>query len=99
MKRIAPLLVAIGAISYGIPGSLFQLAHRNRVTDSALLITTFTIAFVVFSLVRRCMPKKHRKINSRKLALLVIISGSSMGFTNTFYILRLNISLLRWQRL
>lgn len=37
LKRIAPLFVALGAISYGIPGSLFKMAHGDRVTDSLLL--------------------------------------------------------------
>lgn len=89
MKHYAPFLVAVGAISYGIPGSLFKLAHANRVTDGLLLAITFSIAFLAFSIGRLLLNQQNRTVSSCKEKWLVIISGSSMGFTNTFYILSL----------
>ncbi|KRL57542.1 membrane protein [Lentilactobacillus parakefiri DSM 10551] len=89
LKRIAPLFVALGAISYGIPGSLFKMAHGDRVTDSLLLCATFLIAFLVFSLGRCLLNPSNRRVPDHKLKWLVVISGSSMGFTNTFYLLSL----------
>ncbi|GAD16576.1 DMT family transporter [Lentilactobacillus otakiensis] len=89
MKRYAPLFVALGAISYGIPGSLFKMARADQVTDSLLLSMTFLIAFIIFSFARRLLKPDDRYVADRKLKWLVIISGSSMGFTNTFYLLSL----------
>ncbi|WP_283679619.1 DMT family transporter [Lentilactobacillus sp. Marseille-Q4993] len=90
MKKLAPIFVAIGAISYGIPRSLFKMAHHGGVTDGLLLCMTFTIAFIGFSIVRFTMSAPNRRVTNRKLKWLVIASGTSMGFTNTFYILSLN---------
>lgn len=90
MKRLAPLFVAIGAISYGIPGSLFKLANHDQVADGALLIAAFLIAFIIFTLIRSLLPKHQKRVANRKLKWLVIVSGSSMGFTNTFYLLSLS---------
>lgn len=89
MKHFAPLLVALGAISYGIPGSLFKMARGDQVTDSLLLCATFLIAFLFFSLARGFLSPHDRNVADRKLKWLVVISGSSMGFTNTFYLLSL----------
>ncbi len=89
MKKIAPLFVAIGAVSYGIPGSLFKMAHTDQVADSLLLVITFLLAFLAFTLGRAFLKPEDRHEPNRKQQWLVVLSGTSMGFTNTFYILSL----------
>lgn len=89
MKRVAPFWVAIGAVSYGIPGSLFKIARADHIGDGLLLIVTFTIAFLAFSVGRGLLSRPNRHVASRKQKWLVMLSGTSMGFTNTFYILSL----------
>lgn len=90
MKHYAPLFVALGAISYGIPGSLFKMARADHVTDGLLLTMTFSIAFIIFTLGRLCLSPRLRHVPDKKLKWLVIASGTSMGFTNTFYLLSLS---------
>jgi len=87
LKKIAPLFVALGAISYGIPASLFKLAGREGVANGPLLFWSFLGAAVILTLLQlihgrplRQQPVTHREI------LAVLAAGTASGFTNTFYI-------------
>lgn len=90
MKKIAPVLIGLGAISYGIPGSLFELAARAGVASGVLLVAAFFIAWFVFSGVMWTVPVHQRHASTRRQAWQVIVSGTSMAVTNTCYILSLH---------
>lgn len=89
LKKIAPFLIGLGAISYGIPGSLFELANHQGVTSGILLVMTFLISCVIFNLVGIVVPRHQRHAHSHRQAWIVMLSGTSMAFTNTFYIMAL----------
>lgn len=90
MKKVAPFFVALGAISYGLPASLFKLAKAGGLSDSAILCFVFFFACLFLNLVAACLPKEKRQVTDHKRRNLVILSGSSMALTNTFYLLSLS---------
>lgn len=65
------------------------LMVTGSLTAYCYLCATFLIAFLVFSLGRCLLNPSNRRVPDHKLKWLVVISGSSMGFTNTFYLLSL----------
>lgn len=93
MKRYAALFVGLGAVSYGIPASIFKLAHREAVGNGPLLVWTFLLACVGLHLLeagrRRLQPGTVTKTTAKE-KWQVIAAGTASGFTNTFYILALN---------
>lgn len=89
MKKYAPLFVALGAISYGIPGILFKLAQKEGVKNGTLLCFIFLIGCFVLNLARLALPVEKRQVPYKKEKYIVIGSGVSMAVTNTFYLLSL----------
>ncbi|QMU08823.1 MULTISPECIES: EamA family transporter [Lactobacillaceae] len=87
MKKIAPLFVGLGAISFGIPATLFKLARREGVVNGPLLFWAFFSAVVILAIIHVVRRHKLRYQHTNwKQLLLVIAAGSGSGFTNTFYI-------------
>jgi len=87
LKNIAPIFVALGAISFGIPASLFKIARREGVVNGPLLFWSFLSAVIILGIIhvarRRWLRYQH---TNWKQILLVIAAGTASGFTNTFYI-------------
>jgi drug/metabolite transporter (DMT)-like permease len=90
LKKYAAIFVALGAISYGIPGSLFKMARAQGVHDGMLLCLTFLIAWFFFVVASAFLKPAKQNVPDKREKWLVILSGSSMGFTNTFYLLSLS---------
>ncbi|KRO04089.1 transport protein [Levilactobacillus paucivorans] len=87
MKKLAPFFVAIGAISYGIPASLFKLAGRDGVANGPLLFWSFLISAVVLTAIHLVRgPRLSAQATSWRQILLVTAAGTASGLTNTFYI-------------
>lgn len=87
MKRVAPVFVALGAISFGVPAALFKIAAAQGVVNGPLLFWSFLWAVIVLGVVhvarRRWLRYQH---TNWKQICLVIAAGTGSGFTNTFYI-------------
>lgn len=90
MKKVAPFFVALGAISYGLPASLFKLAKADGLADGAILCFVFFFACLFLNGAVLFLPTEKRRVTDRKRRNLVILSGSSMALTNTFYLLSLS---------
>ena len=87
MKKIAPAFVALGAISFGVPASLFKIARREGVVNGPLLFWSFLSAVVILGIVHivRRNWLRYQHTNWKQIGL-VIAAGTGSGFTNTFYI-------------
>ncbi|WP_304058039.1 EamA family transporter [Levilactobacillus namurensis] len=87
MKKIAPVFVALGAISFGVPASLFKIARREGVVNGPLLFWSFLSAVVILGIVHivRRNWLRYQHTNWKQIGL-VIAAGTGSGFTNTFYI-------------
>lgn len=87
MKKIAPLFVALGALSFGVPASLFKIARREGVVNGPLLFWSFLSAVVILGVVHVARRNwlRYQHTNWKQIGL-VIAAGTGSGFTNTFYI-------------
>lgn len=87
VKKIAPLFVGLGAISFGIPASLFKIARRQGVVNGPLLFWSFLSAVVILGVIQilRRARLRNQQTNWKQIGL-VISAGTASGFTNTFYI-------------
>ncbi|GEO65611.1 EamA family transporter [Levilactobacillus spicheri] len=87
MKKIAPLFVALGALSFGVPASLFKIARREGVVNGPLLFWSFLSAVVILGIVHVARRNwlRYQHTNWKQIGL-VIAAGTGSGFTNTFYI-------------
>ena len=87
VRKIAPVMVALGAISYGIPASLFKLAGYEGVASGPLLFWSFFSSALVLTIIQlvRKRPLRTQATTPRQVAI-VMLAGTASGFTNTFYI-------------
>ncbi|KRL49185.1 DMT family permease [Levilactobacillus spicheri DSM 15429] len=87
LKKIAPLFVALGALSFGVPASLFKIARREGVVNGPLLFWSFLSAVVILGIVHVARRNwlRYQHTNWKQIGL-VIAAGTGSGFTNTFYI-------------
>ncbi|MGY5339648.1 EamA family transporter [Levilactobacillus spicheri] len=87
MKKIAPLFVALGALSFGVPASLFKIARREGGVNGPLLFWSFLSAVVILGIVHVARRNwlRYQHTNWKQIGL-VIAAGTGSGFTNTFYI-------------
>lgn len=87
MKKIAPIFVGLGAISFGIPASLFKIARHQGVVNGPLLFWSFLNAVLILGIIQIVRRKWiYRQHTSWKQVGLLIAAGTASGFTNTFYI-------------
>lgn len=87
LKKLAPIFVALGAISFGVPASLFKIARREGVVNGPLLFWSFLSAVVILAVIHIARRNwlRYQHTNWKQIAL-VIAAGTGSGFTNTFYI-------------
>lgn len=87
LKKIAPIFVGLGAISFGIPASLFKIARHQGVVNGPLLFWSFLSAVLILGIIQIVRRKWiYRQHTSWKQVGLLIAAGTASGFTNTFYI-------------
>ncbi|MFB9769150.1 EamA family transporter [Lactiplantibacillus modestisalitolerans] len=87
MKKIAPIFVGLGAISFGVPASLFKIARHEGVVNGPLLFWSFLSAVIILGIIQigRRQWLSKQGTNWKQIGL-VIAAGTASGFTNTFYI-------------
>jgi len=87
LKKLAPLFVGLGAVSFGIPASLFKIAAREGVVNGPLLFWSFLSAVIILGVIHfaRRQWLRYQHTNWKQIGL-VIAAGTASGFTNTFYI-------------
>ncbi|WP_125582208.1 EamA family transporter [Levilactobacillus cerevisiae] len=87
MKKLAPLFVGLGAVSFGIPASLFKIAASEGVVNGPLLFWSFLSAVIILGVIHfaRRQWLRYQHTNWKQIGL-VIAAGTASGFTNTFYI-------------
>lgn len=87
MKKLAPFFVGLGALSFGVPASLFKIARSQGVVNGPLLFWSFLSAVLILGAVHVARRKwlRYQHTTWRQL-LLVTAAGTGSGFTNTFYI-------------
>lgn len=87
LKKIAPLFVGLGAISFGIPASLFKIARHEGVVNGPLLFWSFLSAVIILGIIH---VARHHWLRDQQTSwrqiVLVMAAGTASGFTNTFYI-------------
>lgn len=90
MKKLAYFMVAIGAISYGVPATLFKLADKMGIENGVLLFWAFFISFIILTGIQIIFGKPLlQQTTNWRLIMKIILAGTASGFTNTFYILAL----------
>lgn len=90
LKRLAPIMVALGAISYGVPATLFKLANRAGVESGPLLFWSFLSSAIVLTIIQLVHGQPlHQQTADRRQIGWVLLAGTASGFTNTFYMLAL----------
>lgn len=87
LKKLAPVFVGLGAISFGIPASLFKIARHQGVINGPLLFWSFLSAVVILGIIQVIRRQwLHNQYTNWRQIGLVIAAGTASGFTNTFYI-------------
>ncbi|MFC6274165.1 DMT family transporter [Levilactobacillus tangyuanensis] len=87
MKRVAPFFVGLGAISYGVPATLFKIARGEGVVNGPLLFWSFLSSVVILALIQLFRgPRFSQQHTNWRQVLTVMAAGTATGFTNTFYI-------------
>lgn len=88
MKLKGILFVLIGAISYGLPASLNKLARQHGLTEANILLAQFFLAFLSLGVIYYFFNLKNNNdkiILNKKTKTRLIIAGSALALTNSFY--------------
>ncbi|MDN5284505.1 MAG: Threonine/homoserine efflux transporter RhtA [Mucilaginibacter sp.] len=83
------LLVALGAASYGVLATFVKLAHGQGYHTSEISFSQFLLGFIclfIFNLFRR-KEKTATSAADSKAWIKLVIAGSSLGLTSSFYYL------------
>lgn len=91
MKRLAPLFVAVGAVSFGISASIVKMAGNAGITNGPLLFWTFLSSVVLLGIVHvgRQNWLSHQHTSWRQV-IAVIAAGTTSAITETLYIAALH---------
>lgn len=85
MQFFGVILVAIAAISYGVPASLIKLAEMHGSDLYNVLFFMFAFSFAILLILAKLTQKENEKKLNLKGFLFLCISGSSIALTNIFY--------------
>lgn len=85
MRRFSIFFVSIGAISYAVPGSLYKMANQAGINSGQLVTALFINAAIILNILGIIYEKRRGiKIKFRQ-EWKVILAGTTMAITNTFY--------------
>lgn len=90
MKPPAILFVALAAISYGVPGSLFKLAQRAGLPNAAILCFSFLCGSSALLAIRLLLPATAIRPSSRSTSIKLVLAGTATALTNLCYLSSLN---------
>lgn len=77
--------VALGAASYGILATFVKLAYDEHFTTSEVTFSQYLLGFAGIGLLNLFSKKQAGKSVSAGQAGQLMLAGTSMGFTGTFY--------------
>ncbi|MDR6197605.1 drug/metabolite transporter (DMT)-like permease [Siphonobacter sp. BAB-5404] len=83
------ILVALGAASYGVLATFVKLAHGQGYSTAEITFSQFIIGFVTLGLLQLFQKKQPitQGGNSVNTRLQLMLAGTSLGLTSTFYYL------------
>jgi drug/metabolite transporter (DMT)-like permease len=84
------LLVALGAACYGLLATYVKLAYKDGFTVAEITVSQFVIGFLGLFLLNLFVKKDSTSnpISNRSINILkLILAGTSLGLTSTFYYL------------
>ncbi|MEN7550964.1 EamA family transporter [Rapidithrix thailandica] len=86
---IGVLLIFLGACSYGILATFVKMAYQEGFTPGEVTSSQFILGLCILGLINLFYPKKAQKStsvpSSRSNILKLILAGTSLGLTSTFY--------------
>lgn len=85
MRVDSSFIVLIGAISYGIPASIFKLATNNGVLPANLLVAQVCCAAVILIILNTIRQRKKAFPLTNVSRGKLLLSGLAMASTNSFY--------------
>lgn len=85
MKVNSSLMVLVGAISYGIPASIFKLATNSGVYSANLLVAQVCCAALILIILNLIQQRRKPFPLTYKGRGKLLISGLAMAATNSFY--------------
>ncbi|UNM96899.1 DMT family transporter [Ignatzschineria rhizosphaerae] len=85
MRVNSSVIVLIGAISYGIPASVFKLATNSGVLPANLLVAQVCCAALILMLINLLRQQKRSFQLSHLNRSKLFLSGLAMASTNSFY--------------
>lgn len=85
MRVNSSIIVLIGAISYGIPASIFKLATHSGVLPANLLVAQVCCAAVILMILNMIRQRKKAYALTNVSRGKLLLSGLAMASTNSFY--------------
>lgn len=82
------LLVSLGASSYGMLATFVKLAYAENFTTAEVTVSQFVYGIIGLLLInsfQRIRNKSKTKVPTKKAIGLLLLTGTSMGFTSIFY--------------
>lgn len=82
------LLVSIGASSYGMLATFVKLAYAENYTTAEITVSQFVygvLGLLLINFFQRIRSKKPIQTPTHNAIGLLLLTGSSMGFTSIFY--------------
>lgn len=89
MRVNSSVIVLIGAISYGIPASIFKLATNNGVLSANLLVAQVACAALILTVLNLIRQRQKAFPLTHKGRGKLLLSGLAMASTNSFYFVSL----------
>ncbi|QDP86192.1 EamA family transporter [Chryseobacterium sp. SNU WT5] len=84
------LFVAAGASIFGMLASFVKLSYQDGFTTSEVTTSQFVLGFIgllILNLIQKATSKKQLAIPTTKEILMLLLAGTSLGFTSLFYYL------------
>jgi len=84
--------IAIGAASYGILATFVKYANNNDLDTAGLVFSQYLFGAMVLSIISLFLAKevkqqKRKQLTSKHPRLKLLLFGTSLGFTSSFYYL------------
>lgn len=82
------IFIALGASSYGMLATFVKMAYQEGFTTAEVTLSQFSLGFAglfILTLFRKVKTPPVTKASGNKNLFKLIIAGTSMGLTSTFY--------------
>lgn len=86
MQLVGLLLVIIGAISYGLPGTLMKMADNQGAQTGGVIFFSFLFSSIILHIMYYLQKSDKKNFGmSKKDALKMLVSGGTIALTNASY--------------